>query len=577
MKKKISIQLILDLSVSGFFVLLIMLGLALFIPKGATYDFLMRGYLLVALLSISIGILFLILWFFNQDFILKKKIELPQLKDLFFLALPMTPVVEYVIANTEYLNNFGFIYVILVPFIFSLILSFIIPILFSYLASFEILMISGISMSFTILSMPKIIQDPSSHLFNSQFVTQGMYLIISFAILFLMCVLKKKIAYIAIFVFFLTGVLQSLFLNFSEKKLSSDGIDNRIEIFLNNKQNKINKKKNINILVYESYANQEMLDYYGFDNSEQIKFLQENNFIVYNGIYSNAAQSIGSTSRILDIKGDLSKHGRYYTSGNAFGLNIFKANGYKTLGLFTSPFFFSQYPITWDEYYPKSDVAKIGGGTILRGIYEGEFRFNIFNDNHDYERYLKLKNNFLSSKSVEPTLFYTHNIYPGHSGNSGKCHPDEKQNYFNGMKKANTEMKTDIKALIENNSDSIIVIVSDHGPYLTKNCYNLISYDKSTIDKHDIQDRYGVFLAIYWPKDIDNKSFNIEISQDILPAILGNITSNKNLFQELKVERKFFDRFNNNIGGVNVLNGIIKGGKNNGEPLFENRSYILTN
>lgn len=71
-------------------------------------------------------------------------------------------------------------------------------------------------------------------------------------------------------------------------------------------------------------------------------------------------------------------------------------------------------------------------------------------------------------------------------------------------------------------------------------------------------------------------NFDVEISQDIFPAILGNITSNKNLFEELKVDRKFFDRFNNNVGGVNVLNGIIKGGKNNGEPLFENRSYILT-
>jgi hypothetical protein len=576
MRKKINTQLFLDLSVSGFFVLLSMISIAQIIPKGATYDFLMRGYLFVALLFIIISTLFFIFWIFEKDFKLKKKIELPKLKDLILLALPMTPVAGYAITNIEYLNSFGLIYVIIVPFIFSLILSFVIPVLLSYIASFEMLMVSGLSISFTILSMPKVIQNPSSHLFNSQFVTQGLYLIISFTIVFLIYIFKKRIAYIAIFVFFLTGAIESFYIYFENKKLSSNQIDNRLERFLNNDQNNINNKKNVNILVYESYANQEMLDHYGFDNSKQIKFLQENNFIVYNGIYSNAAQSIGSTSRILNIKGNLSKHGRYYTSGNAFGLNIFKANGYKTFGLFTSPFFFSQYPITWDEYYPKSDVTKMGGKTILKGIYEGEFRFNIFDDDHDYERYLELKNKFLISKSEKPTLFYTHNSYPGHSGNSGKCHPDEKQIYFNGMKKANAEMRTDINDVIKNNSNSIIIIVSDHGPYLTKNCYNLMGYDQSSIDKHDLQDRYGVFLAIHWPKDMNINNFDVEISQDIFPAILGNITSNKNLFEELKVDRKFFDRFNNNVGGVNVLNGIIKGGKNNGEPLFENRSYILT-
>jgi hypothetical protein len=82
-------------------------------------------------------------------------------------------------------------------------------------------------------------------------------------------------------------------------------------------------------------------------------------------------------------------------------------------------------------------------------------------------------------------------------------------------------------------------------------------------------------LSIYWPKDVPNVEQNVVITQDIFPLILTNITNNKNLFNELKVERKFFDRYMNIVGGINVINGIITDGKDKGKPLFDNRTYNL--
>ena len=61
------------------------------------------------------------------------------------------------------------------------------------------------------------------------------------------------------------------------------------------------------------------------------------------------------------------------------------------------------------------------------------------------------------------------------------------------MKKANLQMKNDINVLKENNPKSIIVIVGDRSPYLTKNCTALKKYKQNKINRLDIQDRYGTF------------------------------------------------------------------------------------
>ena len=139
-------------------------------------------------------------------------------------------------------------------------------------------------------------------------------------------------------------------------------------------------------------------------------------------------------------------------------------------------------------------------------------------------------------------------------------------------------MKNDVSNILNNDPDSIIVLLSDHGPYLTKNCRTLENYNVSAIDRHDIQDRYGTFLSIYWPNDVSDVENNIVITQDIFPAILSRITNNKNLFKELKIESKIFDEnVNWNIKGINVYDGIIRGGKDNDKPLFDEKSYNLPN
>tara|TARA_B100000989_G_scaffold299063_1_gene292776 strand:- start:21832 stop:23490 length:1659 start_codon:yes stop_codon:yes gene_type:complete len=546
------------------------------IPDGLTQKFLLLGYKLIGIIFILLSIMFIIFWFYNRNFIFKKKVCLPKLKDFLLLALPMSIVIDYAIVNIEYLDLGGLIYLIGVTLIFVLFFSFILPVIFSYFVSYNFVMFLGLALSYTILNMAKISDNynPGDNIFSSQLMKEALFLLILFSVIYFLYLFNKNIAYTAVIFFMLSGVVVNFYSHYLENTQIKEKKSDRLVEFLKNKNNEITKKKNIYILVYESYANLETLQHYGFDNTDQINFLKGNGFEIYNGIYSNSALSIGTTSRILEIESQISRDGRYYTSGNAFGLEIFKANNYKIASIFKSPYFFGSSKINWDDYHPKEDITKLGGKALTKAIFEGEFRFDIFDDDYDYNNYLELKKEFLSS-SKKNTLFWTHNNFPGHSQNSGACKNDEKQSYFKRMEIANEEMKNDVLNIFENDENPIIVLLSDHGPYLTKNCTILKDYKIEEINKYDIQDRYGAFLSIYWPKDINRVENNLVITQDIFPTILSNITSNKNLFNELKVERRFFDRFNSIVAGVNVFDGIIQGGKDDGQPLFNLRSYNL--
>ena len=113
MKLKINTQFLLDLSISGLFALFSMTILTFIIPLGVTRSFLVGGYKAVAIVFVTLSILFLISWYFDKDFKFKKKNNFPEFKDFFLLALPLSPVINYILINTEYLTLNGIFFIIL--------------------------------------------------------------------------------------------------------------------------------------------------------------------------------------------------------------------------------------------------------------------------------------------------------------------------------------------------------------------------------------------------------------------------------------------------------------------------------
>ena len=127
-------------------------------------------------------------------------------------------------------------------------------------------------------------------------------------------------------------------------------------------------------------------------------------------------------------------------------------------------------------------------------------------------------------------------------------------------------MKKNISAIERDDPNAIVVVAGDHGPYLTKNCTDTLGrYETSDISRLDVQDRYGSFLAIKWPSDKHIKYDDIVIIQDVFPVIFSTIFDDAKFLQArikpntLRTEH---------TSSVSVLNGVIKGGPNDGEPLF---------
>lgn len=156
----------------------------------------------------------------------------------------------------------------------------------------------------------------------------------------------------------------------------------------------------------------------------------------------------------------------------------------------------------------------------MKAVLIGEFRFDEEFNTQTYQQFVEIKRKLFEENQPDQRFIYVHTELPNHSQNSGACLGDETALYAERLTRANIEMKEDIDKIIEFDSESIIIVAGDHGPYLTKNCYYLVGdYTTTEIDRLDIQDRFGAFLAIRQPDESYGSYDQITVIQDLFPEI----------------------------------------------------------
>ena len=504
----------------------------------------------------------------------------PSISQVLVLLLPLAAGVQYIRLNTELVNfTIGYELLLLIV-VIGVIFIYLIPKIFYRWIDYRASLVSGLTYIFLTVSMADIF----AYMVKQDIVSIKMsirILVLCFSIFSILSFSgKKTIVLISIF-YFISLILfgpRSVQTDFADRATLEHERNKKGDVVSENDFSSVYQQKlaiassvkfyspyDIYLMIYDAYPNQETMNLYGINNDNQYDYLKQIGFTIYDGVYSVAGTSVETMSRVLSM--DSNHPGRWFTSGNrGIVTEVLQNNNYKTAGIFRSRYFLgNEVKRSWNFYSPQDSTDR---NFLIQAVIEGEFRFDIFHVIPDRE-FAKFKYDMISDKSQQPHFLYAHTEYPNHSQNSGQCLPEERDNFQKNLKVANSIMRIDIENIIATKRNSIIIIAGDHGPYLTKNCYALgKQYNVSEIDRLDVQDRYGTFLAIYWPDNLKYASnTRIMILQNALLEVFRALTKDRQKLDGFDVDTHTLG-YKEITGGVYVKDGIIHGGKNDGEPLF---------
>lgn len=543
-------------------------SLMYYLPEGVNKVFVVRSAKLFLPLTAAIAVLFIIYFL-----IIGLKKAIPQffsspkeefhLSDLLLPLLPLTPVVQYLINNSEILTWFDGI-VIFCAFLFLVsILIFIVPRLFVLTGSTRPLMFLGMAFAFILINMASMTGHYKWYEEGSlkiQLLLFGSICLISWILYTLKL---RNLLYLFILLNFVSNtIIQFVNLDVTEFASDTDTSDNLLIQMVGVREPV--KTPGIYLLIYDAYVENETMLGHGIDNLDQQQYLEDQGFKIYPDTYSIMPSTVHSMSRVLNVSTNYYGDKRKAISGDGVVQNLLQKYGYKTYGVFNSYYHIRGIIPTYDYSYPESS-SQIG--LIIKGVFMGELRADLDVKYISQEEYIHEKEIVLSEIPEEPRFVYMHTLLPSHSQNSGVCRPNEIELYSERLDRANVEMRQDLALVMENDPGAIVIVAGDHGPHLTKSCTSDLGglYDISEITRFDIQDRFGTFLAIKWPSSDFDEYDDITILQDLFPAIFSYIFEDQSLL-ESKIEPIMDNK--DFLSGVQISDGIIIGGPDDGEPLF---------
>jgi hypothetical protein len=488
-------------------------------------------------------------------------------RDIVLVLLPLAPVVQYVISNRVILSNADSIMILIIFASLSSAIIFLLPALSSHLAPTRPLMYLGCALAFTITSMASLSARFSWHEWGSLKIQLPVFFTVFLFIWLLSEIgLQGVLRWMLLVYFISSSLVQAISRPADDPALPPDNTSGGLAEMISARTPLTTPS--VYLLLYDAYPTSETASSHQIDNGPQEQFLVDMGFKIYPHTYSIGASTLTTMSRVLNVSLQLPEDPRDATSGNGTVIKLFRQLDYSTIGVFPSDYLFRGHVPTYEQYYPTHGSSV---GLLTRAILEGEFRFDL-GLGGSYDEYSARKSSVLSDPAERPVFFYSHFNRPGHSQLSGHCRPNVVREYADGLEEANAEMRRDLNEIIQTDPTAIIIVASDHGPYLTKNCAATSlnnAYTLEEITRQDILDRFGTFLAIRWPSDDFEPYDDILIVQDLFPAIFAYMYSDTSLLEN-RLQRVTRDRYI--VSGAYVDNGIVVGGMDDGEPLYLDHS-----
>ncbi|MDR3165988.1 MAG: LTA synthase family protein, partial [Synergistaceae bacterium] len=200
-----------------------------------------------------------------------------------------------------------------------------------------------------------------------------------------------------------------------------------------------------------------------------------------------------------------------------------------------------------DESFPpmqRIDFEKESLLSLLRGILTGEFRFDLGGENNyssDESFHEFLRGSAVTKEG--PWFTAVHYDHPGHSQESGALLPNETELFVERYVKALAEMGKDIEAILTAKPSAIIIIIGDHGPYLTGEGFQWIhlpNYSLDEITELMVRDRFGTLVSIRWPDPERASKYdaNLLVNQDIFPVVFAYLADSEKPLYLMVREKK---------------------------------------
>ena len=487
----------------------------------------------------------------------------PSPGDAILLLLPLTPVAQYTVINAGIISTASAMYVTMFFGLVSALFILVIPLLMSPLADLRMLQAVGSTFAFSLTNMAVLSRTHAWYAYGDAVLQQALFWGVLVILLVITLLKNRVILYAAVIGYFLAGIVFPL----PDDKLpeqvtgTSSGAAN-ISTLLKGKSPEITP--NVYLLVYDSYAPGETMAAYGIDISQQFGFLDAQGFQLYPWAYTIHPETISSMNSVLAVA-SIAGSSPVAVSGDNRVVRQFKSMGYTTYGVFPTDYMFRDMKPGYDVFLPVYSTPPYY--QLIKSVLMGEFRFDSSFTKIPDDTFIEAKKELLLRAAAGRSFVYTHSTQPFHSQNSGKCLPDEVDRYAKRVEAANREMREDIFTIIDHDPHALIIVMSDHGPYLTKNCIGLSKgYSLEEVTRLDIQDRYGTLLAIRWPDGEYAPYDDITVIQDIFPAIFSWMYRDTAVLASKVPPVTRWER--NMAAGASVNNGVISGGVDDGELLF---------
>ncbi|GHS98399.1 hypothetical protein AGMMS50276_20120 [Synergistales bacterium] len=297
------------------------------------------------------------------------------------------------------------------------------------------------------------------------------------------------------------------------------------------------------LLVYDSIPDLKTLDALNVDTRPLMTVLRNNDFKIYDSTYSIANTSLESMYRTFQIS-DSSNFSiaqkQRMCAGDSTAHQIFSANGYSLASIQGASMTGAEMFV--DEYWPPYEISYETNSvfTLIRGIFSGEFRFDagglVDFDDLTYHDFLRNK----IAVKEDPWFTSMHVWLPGHSQNSGRLLPNETELFVERLNAALPRIEEDIITILKNNASAVIIIIGDHGPYLTGDGTALNGYAPEEISELMIRDRFGTLVAIRWPDSERAAKYDkdLTVNQDIFSVVFAYLADSPEPLKLMIKEKK---------------------------------------